>query len=109
MQYVIQPIATRVSQMFRYICLWNRRHPFQLLDSYDIPDLGIDHFETSESKSLLVCRWIQQSPHLADIMSFEVVSERWVQQLNRSGMLIRAREKWTQFGDGILKRRYEKR
>src|SRR5260370_39571919 len=115
MRYVIQPIATRVRQMFGYICLWNCRHHLQftqLLDYSkfcDLSDLIVGHLEASESKSLLVCGWLQLSPHLVNIVSFEVVSERLAQQLNRSGMLALAREKWTQFRDDILKRRFEKR
>src|SRR5258705_4307254 len=109
-QYMIQPIATCISQVFGYICLWNRRHHLQftppLLDyskSCDLSDLGIGYLEASESKSLLVCGCVQLSPHLINIVSFEVVSERLVQQLDRSGRLVRAREKWTQFRDDILK------
>src|SRR5258708_10422586 len=114
-RYVCQPIATRVSQMFGYICLWNRTHHLQftqLLDyskSCDHSDLSIGHFEALESKPLLVFSWLQHSPHLVNIVTFEVISERLVQQLDRSGMLVRAGEKWTQFRDGILKRRFEKR
>src|SRR6266446_5582439 len=114
-QYMIQPIATCITQVFGYICLWNRRHHLQftqLLDyskSCDLSDLGIGYLEASESKSLLVCGWLQLSPHLVDIASFEVVSERLVQQLDRSGRLVRAGEKWTQFRDDILKRCFEKR
>src|SRR5258708_6040802 len=115
MRYMIQPMATRISQVFGYICLWNCRHYLQftqLLDyskSCDLWDLGIGHLETSESKPLLVCSWLQHSPHLVNIASFEVVSERLVEQLDRSGWLVRAGEKWTQFRDDILKRRFEKR
>src|SRR5258707_12308341 len=114
-QYVIQPIATRVSQVIRYICLWNHRHHLQfaqLLDyskSCDLSDLGIGYLEASESKSLLVCGRLQLSPHLINIVSFKVVSERLVQQLDRSRLLVRAGEKWRQFRDDIHKRRSEKR
>src|SRR5258708_35651495 len=101
--------------MFRYICLWNHRHHLrftQLLDyskSCDFSDLSVGYLEASESKSLLVCGWLQLSPHLGNIASLEVVSERLVQQLDRSGMLVCAGEKWTQFSDDIHKRRSEKR
>src|SRR5258708_11495417 len=101
--------------MFGYICLWNRRYHLQvtqLLDyskSRDLSDLVVGYLEASESKSLLVYSWVQLSPYLINIVSFEVVSERLVQQLDRSGRLVRAREKWTQFRDDILKRRFEKR
>src|SRR5258708_899697 len=114
-QYMIQPIATCVSQVFRYICLWNRGHHLQfaqLLDyskSCHLSDLGVGYLEASESKSLLACGWLQLSPHLGNIVSFEVVSERLMQQLDRSGMLVRTGEKWTQCSDDIPKRRFEKR
>src|SRR5258708_11022564 len=101
--------------MFRYTCLWNHRNHLrfaQVLDyskSCDLSDLSVGYLEASESKSLLVCGWLQLSPHLVNIASFEVVSERLVQQLDRSGRLVRAGEKWTQFRDDILKRCFEKR
>src|SRR5258708_657682 len=113
-QYVIQPIATRIHQVFGYISLWDCGHHLQSIQllNYskpcDLLDLGIGYLEASESKSLLVCNWLQLSPHLINIVSFEVVSERLVQQLDRSGMLVRAGEKWTQFRDDIHKRRFEK-
>src|SRR5258708_21342345 len=114
-QYMIQPIATCVSQVFRYICLWNCRHHLQLTQllsyskSCDLLDLGVGYLEASESKLLLVCGWLQLSPHLGNIVSFEVVSERLVQQLDQSGMLVCAGEKWMQFSDDIPKRCSEKR
>src|SRR5258708_22704962 len=114
MRYVIQPIATRVRQMFGYICLRNRRHHLQITQFLDyskscnLSDLVIGHLEASKSKSLLVCGWPQLSPHLVNIASFEVVSERLVQQLDRSGRLVHAREKWMEFRDDILKSRFEK-
>src|SRR5258708_17619059 len=113
-RYVIQPIATCISQVFRYVCLWNCRNHLefsQLLDfckSCDHSDLGVGHLEASESESLLICSWLQHSPHLINIASSDVVSERLVQQLDWSGRLVRAGEKWTQFRDGILKRCFEK-
>src|SRR5258707_5650348 len=112
---MVQPIATCICQKFGYICLWNRRHHLQftqLLDyskSCDLSDLGVGYLEASESKSLLVCGWLQLSPHIVNIASCQVVSERLVQQLDRSGMLVRTGEKWTQFSDDIHKRRSEKR
>src|SRR5258708_38884604 len=114
-QYMIQPIATCISQVFGYICLWNRRHHLQfttLLDyskSCDLSDLGIGYLEASESKSLLVCGSLQLSPHLINTVSCKVVSERLVQQLDWSRLLVRAGEKWMQFRDDIPKRRFEKR
>src|SRR5258705_6872356 len=112
---MIQPMATHISQVFGYICLWDRRHHLQFTQllnyskSCHLSDLGVGYLEASESKSLLVCGWLQLSPHLVNIASFEVVSERLVQQLDRSRRLVRAGEKWTQFRDDILKRCFEKR
>src|SRR5258708_23855423 len=114
-QYVIQPIATCISQVFGYVFLWNRRNHLQftqLLDFSkfcDLSDLGVGHLEASESQSLLSCSWLQRSPYLTNIASPEVVSERLVQQLDRSGWLVRAGEKRTQFRVAILKGRFEKR
>src|SRR6266436_1233072 len=114
-QYMIQPIATCITQVFGYICLWDRRHHLQFTQllnyskSCHLSDLGVGYLEASESKSLLVCGWLQLSPHLVDITSCQVVSERLMQQLDRGGMLVRTGEKWMQIRDDIPKRRFEKR
>src|SRR5258708_17912992 len=111
----MEPGATGVSEVLRYNCLWDRGHHLQFTQhlnypkSCDLSDLGVGYLEASESKSLLACGWLQLSPHLGNIVSFEVVSERLMQQLDRSGMLVRTGEKSTQCSDYIPKRRFEKR
>ncbi len=100
--------------MFGYICLWNRRYHLQVTQllnyskSCDLSDLSVGYLEASESKLLLICSWLQHCPHFVDIMLYEVGSERLVQQLDRSGRLVHARQKWMQFRDDILNRCFEK-